>query len=215
MEIEAKFQIPDEGTFQRLLGADTLAGFTFGAVGITELSDRYLETRDGAIRAGGYACRLRQADGLMLATVKGLGGASGAIHRREEHEVELPEPQLPQRWPPGTARDTILRLCGGKELSALFEVKQTRHSRSLYDGDRLVAEVCLDRVCISRGNTASATFLELEAELLADGQEEDLEQIGTGLQGLWGLIPEIRSKYERGLALTDLGMAGSPLSFKG
>jgi hypothetical protein len=32
-----------------------------------------------------------------------LGTASGAIHRRIEHEVELPQPLPPQRWPPSAA----------------------------------------------------------------------------------------------------------------
>ncbi len=211
MEIEAKFQIPDEEAFQRLLETDTLARFTLGKVSIADLHDRYLETQNGTVYAGGYACRIRQTNRITLATLKGLGGVSGAIHRREEHQVELPEPQPPQEWPPGAARDTVLRLCGNEELTTLFEVKQTRHSRSLCDGDRLVAEVSLDRVSISRGDVAT-TFLELEAELVADGREEDLEQLSTGLQAAWELVPESRSKYERGLALDNEGVAGPEAS---
>ncbi len=213
MEIEAKFQISDEEALQRLLETGTLARFTLGKVSIAELHDRYLDTKDGAIRAGGYAYRIRQTDRITLATLKGLGGVSGAVHRRAEHQVELPEPQPPQAWPSGAARDTMLRLCDTEELTAMFEVKQTRYSRPLYDGDRLVAEVSLDRVRISREDMA-ASFLELEAELVADGREEDLEQISTELQELWELAPESRSKYDRGLALHKGGTTGPEAVFQ-
>ena len=108
MEVEAKFSIPDERTFQRLLEATSLAGYSLEEPALLDLHDRYLDTGDGAILAGGYACRIRQQDGLTLATLKGLGTASGAIHHRIEHEVELPQPLPPQQWPPSVARDLCL-----------------------------------------------------------------------------------------------------------
>ena len=205
LEIEAKFQISGEETFQQLLEVETLAGFRLGPASIANLHDRYLETKDRALQAGGYACRLRTADGSILATVKGLGGASGAVHRRVEHEVELPETQPPQEWPPGTAQDMVLQLCGTETLTTLFEIKQTRSNRLLYDGNRRVAEASLDRVRIFLGNTESATFFEFEAELLPEGCEKDLGRIVKELEEVWGLVPESRSKYERGLALESTG----------
>jgi CHAD domain-containing protein len=203
VEIEAKFRIRREEMFRQLLEVKTLAGFSLGPVSIANLHDRYLDTGDRALQAGGYACRLRQVDGFTLATVKGLGEAAGAIHRREEHEIELPEPQPPKKWPPSTARDAVLQLCGAERLSTLFEIKQTRHNRLLYDGNRRVAEASLDRIRILRGNTESATFFEFEAEMLPDGCEKDLGRIATELQEVWGLLPESRSKYDRGLALEN------------
>lgn len=202
MEIEAKYVIPDEETFQRLLEADTLAGFLLGSVSTSILHDLYLETKDGALRAGGYACRLRQTGNRTLATLKGLGGASGALHRRVELEVELPKPLPPEEWPSSAARHTLMRLCNDCDLVSLFEVMQTRHCRSLRDGDRTVAEISLNRVHVYQGTEMSTRFLELEAELQAAGLEEDLEILGSELEQAWGLTADSLTKYDRGLALT-------------
>jgi inorganic triphosphatase YgiF len=111
----------------------------------------------------------------------------------------------PREWAPSSARDLALRLCGSEPLITLFEIEQTRHSRFLGDGDRAVAEFNLDNVHVYRRDARQsiATFLELEAELLPDGSEEDLERRATELEEVWGLTPQSRSKYERGLALVQ------------
>ena len=201
MEVEAKFSIPDEQTFQRLLEATSLAGYSLEEPKLLDLHDQYLDTDGGAILAGGYACRIRQQDGLTLATLKGLGTASGAIHHRIEHEVELSQPLPPHLWPPSVARDSVLRLCGNEPLVSLFKVNQTRHRRHLCDGDSVVAELNLDRVRLCRETNTAATSLELEAELLPGYSEEVLDQIAEELQTRWGLLPQSQSKFERGLAL--------------
>jgi CHAD domain-containing protein len=199
MEIEAKFRIPDEQTFQRLLETTALAKFGLGKASVAELHDRYLDTADADIQAGGYACRLRRSGNQYLATLKSLGGATGAIHRRTEHELELSGPLPPGDWPPGTARDLVLDLSHGKPLATLFDIEQTRHARTLYDGDQAVAEVNLDRVCMRQGQAIVANYLEFEAELLPEGSVEDIEQLSLELQTAWAVMPESQSKFERGL----------------
>jgi CHAD domain-containing protein len=211
LEVEAKFSIPDEQTFQWLLETDSLAGFHLGEGTTTELHDRYLDTASGSLFAGRYACRIRRHDGRTLVTLKGLGGASGAIHRRAETEVELPEPLPPQDWPPGPARELALSLLAGEPLIPLFDIRQTRYSRVLYDEDRAVAELSIDRVHVLQGDSPVMTCLELEAELLADGSSEDLGRLATELQEAWGLKPELRSKFERALSLQQQG-AGQRLT---
>ena len=201
MEVEAKFGIPDEQTFQRLLETTSLAGYSLEEPTLLDLHDRYLDTSEGAILAGGYACRIRQQNGITLATLKGLGSASGAIHHRIEHEVELPQPLPPQHWPPIVARDSALHLCGHEPLVPLFEINQARHRRHLCDGDSVVAELNLDRVRLCQGSNTAATYLELEAELLPGCSEGILDQLAEALQSKWGLPPQNLSKFERGLAL--------------
>jgi CHAD domain-containing protein len=67
-----------------------------------------------------------------------------------------------------------------------------------------VAELNLDRVHLPCCDEVIATTLELEAELLPDGEEEDLERLALELEQQWGLVPESQSKFERGLALSGL-----------
>ena len=207
MEVEAKFSIPDEKTYQRLLAATTLAGYILEEPTLLNLHDRYLDTAEGAILAGGYACRIRQQGDLTIATLKGLGSASGAIHRRVELEVELPEPLPPQQWPPSAARDLAVSLGDAQPLVPLLEADQTRHRRHMCQGDRVVAELNLDRVRLIQKDQTSPTYLELEVELLHGGSEEELEQIAAELQAGWALLPQRQSKFERGIDLFGSGPA--------
>lgn len=204
MEVEAKFSIPNERTFQRLLDTTSLAGFGLEDATVVELYDRYLDTADGALLAGGFACRLRRQNGQYMATLKGLGAVSGAVHRRSEHEVVLGGPLPPQSWPASKARDLALQLAIDEPLLPLFEIKQSRHSRHLMDGSRAVAELNLDRVRLPCFDGVDSTTLELEAELLPDGEEEDLQRLALELEQKWRLVPESQSKFERGLALSGL-----------
>jgi len=202
LEIEAKYSIPDEQTFQRLQETSTLASFDLGQTTATDLHDTYLDTTDRAILAGGYACRLRREGSRYLATLKGLGSAAGSIHRRDELETDLSGPLLPHDWPPGAARDLALQLAGDRPLATLFAIEQTRYSRAVRQGDRQVAQLALDRVHVVAGTPpgSPADYLELEAELLPDGREEDLVALGAELE-VWGLSPESLSKFERALSL--------------
>jgi CHAD domain-containing protein len=201
LEVEAKFSILDERMFRQLLAACSLAGFRLADASVAKFHDQYLDTAGRTILAAGYGCRLRITDGHYLLTVKGLGSASGPIHRRAEYEVELPEPLGPADWPPCPARDLILSLCDDELLLPLFDIEQTRHKRTLYSQGRRIAELSLDHVRVMQGSEEVTTYLELEAELLADGHVADLERLAAELQEGWGLAPQSRSKFERGLGL--------------
>ena len=105
MEIEAKFSVPDVETFHRLRATQQLAGYPLSAGQAKQVQDTYLDTQDRSILAAGYACRWREGREGTLITLKGLGGAEGAIHRREELEIQIPAYQPPEEWPAGPARD--------------------------------------------------------------------------------------------------------------
>jgi CHAD domain-containing protein len=200
LEIEAKFSIPDEQIFQQLLEIPSLAGFRLGQVSAAEIGDHYLDTAGRSILTAGYACRLRRAGDHYLATLKGLGGSSGAIHRRAEHEVELTEPLPPQDWPASDARDLVLQICDDDLLLPLFDIEQTRHKRLLHREDQPIAELSLDRVQVMEGDCKPGAYLELEVELLPEGSVQELEKVAAELQEGWGLVPDGRSKFERALA---------------
>ncbi len=202
MEIEAKFAAPDAETLRRLKTVKRLTGFTLATGQTKQVHDTYLDTADRAILAAGYACRQRvQADGVLI-TLKGLGGAKGAIHRREELEILLPEAQPPAKWPASPVRDRVLQLIGKARLIPLLELQQTRTVRPMRHNRRLVAEMSLDEVHLTVKNEEQVHF-ELEVELTPRGTESHLAEIATHLQDEWGLKPEPCSKFER--ALESLG----------
>jgi inorganic triphosphatase YgiF len=200
MEIEAKLAVPDIETFQRLQAADSLGGFALSADQVKQVRDIYLDTAERLILAAGYACRRRERGQEVLMTLKGLGGAAGAVHRREELEVALPEDGPPAQWPASPARERVLDLIGEATLTPLFELQQARIVRGVLEGDRRVAEWSLDKVHVLAEGQEQMYF-ELEVELTPQGTEDDLAAIVTCLQDEWGLEPEPRSKFERALAL--------------
>lgn len=209
MEVEVKFSIPDRETFDQLVQLDEWAGYRLESVGIKRVRDSYFDTDDRAILNAGFACRVREVEGNRIATLKGLGGvdAESGIHQREEHEVPV-ELDDPRTWPDSPARDLALRLTIGRPLTELFSLSQERHIRLLSEegseGTRRVAELSLDVVthALGQGGTPRS-YYELEVELLEQGNKGDLQTLAHDLKVAWGLRPEPRSKFERGLALID------------
>ncbi len=209
MEVELKYSLCSEQVLRQLLEVTGLGAFRLEPVETLEIRDRYLDTEDQALLKGGYACRLRREHESSpqkevvryLATVKGLGNASGAFHRRLEHEVVLPEPLPPPDWPSGPARDLVLAFSGERPLLPLFDITQERHRRYVYDRERAMAVLTLDRVKFYGGQQVLGSALELEAELLPDGCRQDLEHLALELDRHEGLVPQPQSKFERGLAL--------------
>jgi CHAD domain-containing protein len=203
MEIEAKYTVPDTATLADLLALKGLAAYKFRAAGEKQLTDHYLDTASRDVLQGGYACRMREGemDGGWLITVKGLGGAEGEIHRREEYEVEVPPNAPPEVWPESQARELALRLSGGQPLIELFAIHQQRTVREVKLGRRRVGLASLDAVEIEAGER-KAVFHELEIELAPTGKLEDLQALGT-LLAPYKLEPQPHSKFERALALLD------------
>ena len=211
MEVEAKFAIPNRQVYIQLTRVRELAGFSLVPAGHALVADSYLDTAGGRLQAAGYACRLRADAGAIVATLKGLGGAEGAIHRRREEEVRLAAwDSDPASWPESAARTLALELAGGAELRSLFYLTQRRARGDLLDGDRRVVELSLDRVRLELpgpGRPVRSHYYELEAELASTGTDADLAAITDELATVWGLLPEPRSKFERGLALLQAQQA--------
>jgi inorganic triphosphatase YgiF len=204
MEVEAKFSVPDRATFERLSRLKELAGYRLEPAGVKQIRDRYLDTDDRAILRAGYACRVRTRGQEHVATLKGLGGAEagGAIHHRVEHEVAVGGSD-PATWPESSVRELTLEFSAGQPLHELVSLGQERHLRLLCadvpGGVRQVAELSLD--VVTPGLPNSHPYFELEIELLEQGSEADLHLLAQELRQTWGLRPEPRSKFERGLEL--------------
>lgn len=202
MEIEAKFDIPDQQSFEFMREQDQLAGLVLGAPRVESVHDIYLDTKGRALLAAGYACRRREHGQRSVVTVKSFGRAEGAIHRREELEVEVGAAQQPQEWPDSDLRALVLRLIGDEPLVPLLQIEQKRTVRRGSQGARVVAELSLDDVCFHAGEKRQHTW-EMETELIEEGTEGDLAAFSASLTRDWHLRPEPCSKFERALALLD------------
>ncbi len=159
MEIEAKFTVPDRQVYTQLARLRKLAGYGLVKAGVVVATDQYFDTADRRVLAGGYACRLRRQGEMLIATLKGVGGAEGAVHRRDEREAQLPAwSAAPAAWPESDARSLALELTGGAALHLLFTLTQRRRRASVMQGKRRVAELTLDAVRVLIGRKPTSYF---------------------------------------------------------
>ncbi|HUK77579.1 MAG TPA: CHAD domain-containing protein [Thermoleophilia bacterium] len=218
MEIEAKFSAPDAATLEHLRELDELAGFELGAGETAQMSDVYLDTDDRALQGAGLFCRRRDLGDRTLLTVKRRGsGKPGAVHRRDEWELELPHDLAPDagpdEWPAGEAREQVAKAARGRPLQPLAEIRQTRVARAVTRDGHTVAELSLDTLTFVVGDGVQAPQYEVEAELKGEGAEAELAVLAEALQRDFGLVPQPLSKFERALAALDAGApAGALLS---
>jgi CHAD domain-containing protein len=207
-EIEAKYAVPDHSSFEKLRALEALGEYRLVPRAEQRVTDHYLDTQRRALLEAGYACRRRadEAGGPEWVTVKELGDALEAVHRRIELETQVPPGSPPERWPEGPARDLVIRLAGEAPLVELFHLSQSRLMRDVEREGRRVAVLSLDRV--EFGATLPATY-ELEIELAPAGDAGDLEALVAALEP-FGLNPQTLSKFERALALADSAEPWTP-----
>lgn len=201
MEIEAKYRVDDQHTFDDLLSLSALGLFHLApAPDPEDQQNTYFDTPDGRLRAGHYGLRVRDLGARRIATLKGESRVEGGVYERDEWEVAIGEDDRPETWPPSEARDRTLKLLAGAPLIAILTIHTLRRhiyaSRAGVD----VAEISLDEGVISAGGREER-FRELEIELKGVGGRADLDALVQLLHERYTLIPEERSKLARGLAL--------------
>lgn len=197
IEIETKFIIPNQGMLTELQMLRLLAEFAIQPISQKANCDHYLDTADKAIMQAGYACRIRHVGEAKQLTLKSLTPAEGQVHRREEFEIEIASENRAD-WPDSEAKSLLLGIIGQAELVELFSLRQHRSKFHVTSQDGVpLLELSLDEVFITQ--SAEPDYLELEAELLEAGTEQDLARFVEALLEDYALQPEARSKFERAL----------------
>ncbi len=209
MEIEAKFAIPDAEVFHALQAPTRLGPFSLTNAHVAQVHDTYLDTPDRTLYRAGYGFRQREQEGGWLMTLKQIGGVEGALRRREELELALPEVVPPAAWPPSPVRSRVLELLGDKVAQPIFTLDQTRVVRTAAVEGREIVELSLDEVHLTAHDRAEVFFV-LEAELLPAGTEAELHTLIDLVQREWALEPEQGSKLARAAAFFGLDMSDLP-----
>jgi CHAD domain-containing protein len=205
VEVELKYRVTDPAAGQRLVDGDGLGDFvaTGRAAKVTEIEDRYVDTENGALAAAGFAVRLRRRGRATIVSVKSLqhDDSAGGAFKRVELEGPAHAAAPPTTWPPSDARAVVLEHAGDADLVERVTVRQRRQKRVLKAGrDRV--ELSLDDVDVVRGTSIAASFVELEAELMA-GDEAALGTLAELLDAERGLIRSSSSKLEAALAAVE------------
>ena len=141
-----------------------------------------------------------------MATLKWNGKTVGALHTREELNVNLgdvpiPETPDPEVFSASEIGGELLSIIAGKPLRAFIEAHVSRR-RVRVDTNQAIVEVAIDTGQV-RTVAGSCPVCEVELELYS-GREEELLRLGEQLSAQYKLAPEPTSKFARGLALLGL-----------
>lgn len=165
----------------------------------THMLSVYYDTPRLELAARGYALRIRRVGRQWVQSLKGGGGESGGLHRREEENLPLKQPR------PDPTRHALPGI-DPASLTPVFLTDFQRESWQIAHRDATL-EAALDRGVIRCGER-ELPLLELELELKA-GSSRALYEVARLLAAELPLAPEPRSKAERGYALFE-GREESP-----
>lgn len=204
METEAKYTVPDIETFGRLEDAQAFGNYVKKGTHEKRYHDRYVDTPDHSFYNRRFFARLReqQEGGAPLITLKRLGvPPEDAVHTREEYQTQVSGLDIAS-WPEGEPKTLAEELAGGQVLVDFITVDQVRTVSTLYDAEREVAELSLDKITMQTPGEPVYAY-ELEVELMPDGTLSDLKTIGALLTEKYGLTPQPLSKFERAIMLSS------------
>ncbi len=204
VEVEARFRADGSATLEMLATQPTLGAAQLGEPRTVDEVDRYLDTRDGDLRAARWACRLRSREGVTRISLKGPPDvpASGWLHRRPEVEGPATDSIDPRAWPASPALDLLDELSRGDQLVEWLRLVQRRTERGVVVGDRHIGTLTLDAVAAEREGRPLGELHVVELEIRAEGGvEADLAPLAEILAREPGLKPEPLTKLELALAL--------------
>lgn len=206
MEIEMKYGIGSKEQAEEIWEDHQL-------LGIGELDSRetvlmkavYFDTEDRVLSENDMAFRVRMEGNRIVASLKWSGCAVDGYHTREEINVPVTDETYFISPPTDLFKESeqgkeLIRLVGDKRLHNLMENRFLRRKMRV-DSGNAICEVAIDTgEIITDGG--SMPICELEIELYS-GEPEEIKQMGANLLEKYGLTPENRSKYARGLKLVQ------------
>ena len=204
MEIEMKYAIPSREIADEIWDSECIS--TIGDISTAEklvMKAVYFDTEDGVLSENNISLRVRAEGEHTFSTLKCGGSSSNGFHERREINVPVtgeecfivPPVELFKGSEDG---DLLNRLLEGKQLINLLETRFLRRRIRITYNDTLM-ELAIDTGSIVT-DKGELPILEMEIELFA-GDKKDLLAIGEKFADHFGLKPEDRSKFSRGLHL--------------
>lgn len=201
MEIEMKYSIPDETIIEKMWTQTVFE--KYGSVDrntVIQMAATYYDTADGLLSSVDAAFRTRREGNHYVATLKWNDSVRDGMFEREELNINIEESQSHeptlQVFAESENSRPLLNLVGDRPLYATIETDFIRHVMRVDTGS-VIFEADLDIGTIKAGEV-TLPICELELELYS-GSSEAMEKIGRDLAQKFGLIPGVKSKFQRGL----------------
>lgn len=207
MEVELKFLIDNKLAQERILRDKHLAEIKEdGTEEELCLQATYFDTEDFDLCSRKIAFRVRMENEKPVAALKWGGAAKDGLHIRGELNVPVEASYLKAPnidiFEGSELYDQLRDAVGDKTLKPIMNINCMRKQMAVDTGNSIsvvsldIGEIVTDR--------ASLPITELEIELYS-GDKDDMVRLGQELTLKYNLIPENKSKFQRGLEL--LGIA--------
>ena len=190
---------------------------------LQQLHDTYLDTEDWRLFRAGFALRLREKDGRLEATLKGLLSARDDLADRREICEPLPAGGLKAlAHAQGPVATRVRDVTGVKPLRTLFQVRTSRQRYAVRSRKPAadLGEIALDEARFARSNGHRRPLILTRVELEAAGSDtRPLEQLAQQLRSECELHPATENKFVVGLRsaslepprLSDIGRKAQPV----
>ena len=200
-ELEIKLAISDNRLFDLILADAELSAMMQGGDPVTRTFEAlYFDTPQFLLQKNGYAYRIRHEGQDWVATVKSDLSTSGGLSEREEWNEKVSGPAPSSNPFAGTnVGDRLALILGAEKLQLLFSTRFSRTTAQLLTAGGATVELALDKGTIWSGQTGTP-ISELELEL-KEGSPSELLNLAARIAGRWHLLPEVKSKFVRGLEL--------------
>ena len=209
MEIELKYRVDSPAQYEQIL-KDSWIDNHAESEGreIVRMKAAYFDTEDHALINHNIALRIRSEGDRTLATLKWRDDDEGisGLYIRSEINIPVTDPTCFFHPDPGLFKESaegkdLLDIIDGKPLINVFDIIFTRN-RIRIDYEQSILELALDEGVIVAG-AKSIQLRELELEIYS-GNKEDLLAVGKKIAGKYGLKPELKTKFTRGVELLDM-----------
>ncbi len=199
-EIELKLLI-DPKDLEKLYKHPVISHYAENASPVElDISNTYFDTPNADLSQHGYTLRLRIIGNKAIQTLKRGGQVKNGLHERIERNIDLSTPTLDLSLFPQDIQKILMPFTKG--LRPLFTTNFHRKIWMLVVSQSSV-ELVSDTGTIS-ANGLKENICEIELELKS-GDPASLWKIAKQLQKDIKLIPENKSKAERGYKLRTLG----------
>jgi|GEM_PF-5091328 len=185
------------GPFGALVQAPTLGGLRLEPLPAVRVRDVFWDTPSADLLDAGWVLRVRHRE---APDGDGVGGRDAALRSLAGDRPPVPLPGDPADGLTdnlGPALDGVLGRRPDR-LLPLFEIRQFRTPRVVYDADRPVAVLSLDVVVADTGRPAGRVSHEARLRLTSHGGPADLIRLDPALRE-HGLVPSTRSTVERAI----------------
>ena len=206
MEIELKYKIETIEQADRILADVWLKHLAeTSEPEIVRMKAAYFDAGDLTLIKHNVAFRIRSEGDRTLATLKWREDDEGISGLYVRSEINIPVSDQacyfnpdPTIFKESAEGKDLLDLLDGRPLVNIFDMIFTR-KRFRIDYGRSIIEIASDEGAIVAGSE-SAPIRELEIELYS-GDKEDLLAVGNRLADKYSLVPELKTKFARGVEL--------------